>query len=85
MISLRWKDKKTRQVSERCLSNRGEGIICIIVIACCGFAAGVLYRFGASFIFLIVVLVIAILAASALQFRQVTEILKDTHQIFDSI
>ncbi|KAI5647481.1 hypothetical protein M9H77_33486 [Catharanthus roseus] len=71
VISLRWKDKTTSQAYTRFLSKRGEGIICIVIIACCGFAAGVLYRFGASFIFLIVVAIIAILSASALHFRHV--------------
>lgn len=85
MITLRWKDKKTSQASIRCLSNRGEGLICIITIACCGFAAGVLYRFGASFIFFIVAVVIAILAASVLHFRQVSRVLKDTFPDIDAI
>ncbi|KAL3516874.1 hypothetical protein ACH5RR_023776 [Cinchona calisaya] len=71
VVTLRWKDKHTSQVSTRWISNRGEGFIYLVTIAACGFATGVLYRFGASFVFLIVAAVIAILAACALHFQQV--------------
>ncbi|KAK3003053.1 hypothetical protein RJ639_018014 [Escallonia herrerae] len=70
VVALRWKDKSASQYSTRWISKRGEGITCLIVIACCGFATGLLYRFSASFIFAIVAIVIAILAAAALYFRQ---------------
>ncbi|XP_019186037.1 PREDICTED: cationic amino acid transporter 9, chloroplastic-like [Ipomoea nil] len=71
VVSLRLKDKPVNQVSAGCVSNRNEGIICLTLVAFCGFAAGVLYRFGASFAFVIVAAVIAIIAAAALHFRQV--------------
>ncbi|CAI9101270.1 OLC1v1038553C1 [Oldenlandia corymbosa var. corymbosa] len=71
VVTLRLKDKNTNPVSQKWISNRAEGIICLVAVACCGFAAGVLYRFGASFAFLIVAAVIAIFAALALHFRQV--------------
>ncbi|KAI3693220.1 hypothetical protein L6452_33051 [Arctium lappa] len=74
VITLRWKDNVGNQVSATLMSHRLEGIICIIVIACCGFAAGILFRYVVSalaYLFLIVPMAIAILAAVALRFRQV--------------
>nr|GMD65123.1 cationic amino acid transporter 9, chloroplastic [Ipomoea batatas] len=70
-VTLRWKDKNVNEVSTRFISGSSEGIICLILVACCGFAAGALYRFGAPFGFLVLSAVIAILAAAALHFRQV--------------
>lgn len=71
-MTLRWKDKTVRQVFGMPMSSRAEGLICLITVVCCGFAAGVFYRFGASFIFLIIAVVIAICAAAALHLRQVS-------------
>lgn len=71
VITLRWKDKNASSFSTRWISKRGEGIICLVTIACCGFASGCFFRFGASFIFVIVAAVIAIFAALALHFWQV--------------
>lgn len=71
VVSLRLKDKTAGPISTGRISNRDEGIICLILVACSGFAAGALYRFGASFVFLIVAGVIAIFSAAALHFRQV--------------
>ncbi|KAK2980268.1 hypothetical protein RJ640_016946 [Escallonia rubra] len=70
VVALRWKDKSASQYPTRWISKRGEGITCLIVIACCGFATGLLYRFSASFIFAIVAIVIVILAVVALYLRQ---------------
>ncbi|VFQ75798.1 unnamed protein product [Cuscuta campestris] len=70
-VTLRWKAKNGNKVSTRSISLRGEGVICLVLVACCGFAAGALYRFGASFIFLIASAAIAMLAAVALHFRHV--------------
>ncbi|XP_008798783.2 cationic amino acid transporter 9, chloroplastic isoform X1 [Phoenix dactylifera] len=70
VITLRWKDKVGSQGSRMCISSWHEGIISLVVVACCGFGAGICYRFGGSFIFLVVAIVIAILAAAALHFRQ---------------
>jgi len=52
-----------------------EGVICLIAVALCGFATGVFYRYDASFIFLILTIVIAAGASVALVFRQVRVIL----------
>ncbi|KAK4414613.1 Cationic amino acid transporter 9, chloroplastic [Sesamum alatum] len=71
VVRLRWKDETPSQASTRWISRRAEGIIYLFAIACCGFAAGVLFRFGASFIFLIVAAVIGIISATALYQRQV--------------
>ena len=77
VITLRWKDTVGSQVvSATLMSHRMEGIICITVIATCGFAAGILFRYVVSalaYLFLIVPIAIAVLAAAALQFRQVSE------------
>ncbi|XP_023756464.1 cationic amino acid transporter 9, chloroplastic [Lactuca sativa] len=62
------------QLSTNSMSKRTDCITSIIVIAFCGFTTGILYRFGGStlaYIFLILPLAIAILAAANLQFRQV--------------
>ncbi|KAL3000589.1 hypothetical protein AAZX31_09G221400 [Glycine max] len=67
VIVLRWKDKTNSQVSS---SAEREGVICLIAVALCGFASGLLYRYDASFIFLILALVIAAGASAALVFRQ---------------
>ncbi|KAL6495355.1 Cationic amino acid transporter 9, chloroplastic [Orobanche gracilis] len=68
VVTMRWNDK---QSSTRWLSNRSEGIIYLLALAVCGFAAGVLYRFGASHFFLIVPSVLAIFSAAALYLRQI--------------
>nr|CAD1844939.1 unnamed protein product [Ananas comosus var. bracteatus] len=70
VITLRWKDKATNRAPLRCISSWLEGVISLIIVACGGFAAGLCYRFGASYIYLLVAVVIAILAAAALHFRQ---------------
>ncbi|KAL0397699.1 UNVERIFIED_CONTAM: Cationic amino acid transporter 9, chloroplastic [Sesamum calycinum] len=69
VVRLRWKDETSSQVSTKLISSRVEGITYLLAIACCGFTAGVLFRFGASFIFLIVAAVIGILSAAALYVR----------------
>ncbi|CAI9277859.1 unnamed protein product [Lactuca saligna] len=76
VITLRWKDNIGNQISSSMLvsvTHRQEGIICIVVIAFCGFAAGIVFRYVVSalaFIFLIIPIAIALLATAALQFRQ---------------
>ncbi|GLT51574.1 hypothetical protein SLA2020_249750 [Shorea laevis] len=67
VVTLRWKDKKGQ--SSSWISAWLEGVIYLAIVACCGFAAGVLYRYSASFIFLIIMTVIAILACAALCLR----------------
>ncbi|PIA50338.1 hypothetical protein AQUCO_01300822v1 [Aquilegia coerulea] len=71
VVMLRLKDKGTSQVSSRWLSNWQEGVICLVIVACAGFVAGLSYRLSISFILLLVAVVIAILAAVALHYRQV--------------
>ncbi|XWS45831.1 hypothetical protein CRYUN_Cryun14cG0013300 [Craigia yunnanensis] len=66
VVTLRLKTRTGNQVSSKCMSTWCEGVICIVIVACCGFATGVVYRFGASFIFMIVAVVIAIIACAAL-------------------
>ncbi|KAK1430371.1 hypothetical protein QVD17_13053 [Tagetes erecta] len=73
VITLCWKDNIGSQVSATFIPHRLEGIICITVIACCGFTAGILFRYVVSpfaYIFLALPIAIAILAAAALRFRQ---------------
>ncbi|XP_024962849.1 cationic amino acid transporter 9, chloroplastic-like isoform X1 [Cynara cardunculus var. scolymus] len=74
VMTLRWEDKIDTHVSTISMSKRIEGITCITVIACCGLAAGIFYRYSVSTlanIFLILPIAIAIVAAAVLQFRQV--------------
>ncbi|KAK7295312.1 hypothetical protein RJT34_18218 [Clitoria ternatea] len=68
VVVLRWKDKTNSQVS---YSAKREGLICLIAIAVFGFAAGLLYRYDASPIFLILAIVISAGASAVLVFRQV--------------
>ncbi|KAE8727493.1 Cationic amino acid transporter 9 [Hibiscus syriacus] len=70
VVTLRWKKRTENQDSSKCMATWCEGVIWIAILACCGFATGVLYRVGASFIYMIVALVIAILACAALYCRQ---------------
>ncbi|MBA0584114.1 hypothetical protein Gorai_014942 [Gossypium raimondii] len=70
VVTLRWKNNTGNRVSSKCISTWCEGVLCIFLVACCGFAAGVLYRFGTHFIVMIVAVVIAIMACAALCFRQ---------------
>ncbi|CAH9117999.1 unnamed protein product [Cuscuta europaea] len=71
VVSLRLKDMTASPVSAVRISKKDEEIICLILLACSGFAAGVFYRFGASVIFLTVAGLTAIVATAALHFRQV--------------
>ncbi|KAF5469979.1 hypothetical protein F2P56_010533 [Juglans regia] len=68
VVALRWKDKTESQVSS---SSWREGLLCLITVAFCGFGAGLLYRVNASFIFLILAVIVGIIALLALYFRQV--------------
>ncbi|XP_031398032.1 cationic amino acid transporter 9, chloroplastic [Punica granatum] len=71
LIVLRWKDNTANQAKSRWLSSWKEGVICLLLVACSGFAAGVSYRFGASFILPLVAVIVAVLATFALYHRQV--------------
>lgn len=70
VVTLRWKDDKTVEVSQRRISAWHEGVISLVLVAGCGFAAGVSYRFGSPIMFPVIAGVIAVLAISALYFRQ---------------
>ncbi|XP_076896708.1 cationic amino acid transporter 9, chloroplastic-like [Bidens hawaiensis] len=73
VITLRWKASIGSQISSTSMPRRREGIVCITVIACCGFTAGILFRCVVSpfaYIFLIIPIIIAILATTALRLRQ---------------
>ncbi|CAI0445919.1 unnamed protein product [Linum tenue] len=55
VVTLRWNDRHADdRVLSRWTSPWQEGVICLIVVACCGFATGVSYRYDGSFIFMIV-------------------------------
>lgn len=70
VVALRLKDKASSQVSS---STWREGVICLLIVACGGFSAGLCYRFSVSIVFLVVAVVVAILAMGALCFRQVSD------------
>ncbi|KAA0039776.1 cationic amino acid transporter 9 [Cucumis melo var. makuwa] len=65
VITLRWKDKTTRQVSS---STWREGVICLILVAFSGFGAGVFYRYGSLWVS-VVAAILALLASIALHLR----------------
>ena len=71
VVALRWKDKTNSQVSS---SAYQEGVICLTAIAVCGFATGLLFRYDASPIFMILAILVAVGASAALLFRQVSVI-----------
>ncbi|KAL8119299.1 hypothetical protein AgCh_016724 [Apium graveolens] len=73
VITLRWTDKPASQASARRQPNRMEGILCLVIISCCGFGAGLFYRFSAALAFPIIAFVIAVLAIASLFFHQVSE------------
>ncbi|KAK1364584.1 Cationic amino acid transporter 9, chloroplastic [Heracleum sosnowskyi] len=70
VITLRWTDKPASQASARWQPNRMEGILCLVIISCCGFGAGLFYRLSAALAFPIIAIVIAVLAIGSLFFRQ---------------
>ncbi|MED6187989.1 Cationic amino acid transporter 9, chloroplastic [Stylosanthes scabra] len=67
VVVLRWKDKTNSQLST---SAKREGVICLVAIAACGFATGLLFRFDASPIFMILAILVAVGASAALLIRQ---------------
>ncbi|KAK6920366.1 Cationic amino acid transporter, C-terminal [Dillenia turbinata] len=70
VVTLRWKDKTANQVYQRGTSNWREGVICLVTVACCGFAAGLFYRLNVSYIFMLIAVLVAALASAALYCRQ---------------
>uniref|UniRef100_A0ACD5Z5F4 Uncharacterized protein n=1 Tax=Avena sativa TaxID=4498 RepID=A0ACD5Z5F4_AVESA len=71
VITLRWSDKATNSRSIGSMSIWQEGVLCLVIVALCGFIAGISYRFSYAIAFIIVAFLIAIVASFALQFRQV--------------
>ncbi|KAM7277169.1 hypothetical protein ACFE04_019035 [Oxalis oulophora] len=65
-LVLRWNDKTSSQLSSRRISIWQEGVICLFIVACSGFAAGLIFRVSASFVFLLIPIIIAIIASTAL-------------------
>uniref|UniRef100_A0A2P2J9A5 Cationic amino acid transporter n=3 Tax=Rhizophora mucronata TaxID=61149 RepID=A0A2P2J9A5_RHIMU len=70
VVTLRWKDKPMSQVSSQWITAWQEGVMCLVSVACCGFIAGLCYRYNASIIFLVLVVVIAVIAIAVLCCRQ---------------
>lgn len=70
VVTLRWKEKAEIRDTRKWISSWTEGVLCLMIVACCGFAAGAFYRFSASFIFMIVAAIIAIFSVAALYYRQ---------------
>lgn len=71
MIILRWNDKGTSRRSLGSMSIWQEGVLCLVVVALCGFIVGLCYRFNYAIAFMVVAFMIAAAASFALQFRQV--------------
>lgn len=72
VVAIRWKPKSGNDGSTRGTSARLEGTCCLLIIALCGFGAGVCYRYNGSFIIVLLAGFIAIFALSALYWRQVS-------------
>ncbi|XP_019088497.1 PREDICTED: cationic amino acid transporter 9, chloroplastic isoform X2 [Camelina sativa] len=70
VVALRLNDKKERESSNRWTSSWQEGVICLVIIACSGFSAGILYRFSASVIFILLSVAMAVVASAVLHFRK---------------
>ena len=68
VVTLRWKDKTASPASS---STWREGLICIMVVACSGFGAGLFYRFGSLWVSMVAA-VFALLASIALHLRHVS-------------
>ncbi|KAG2331024.1 hypothetical protein Bca52824_002204 [Brassica carinata] len=71
VVALRLNDKKERESSNGgWTSSWHEGVICLVIIASSGFSAGVFYRFGASVIFLLLSVGVAVSASAVLHYRE---------------
>jgi len=71
VITLRWNDKGTSRHSLGSMSIWQEGVLCLVIVALCGFIVGLCYRFNYAIAFMVVAFLIAVAASFALQFRQV--------------
>jgi hypothetical protein len=74
VITLRWNDRGTSRRSLGNMSIWQEGVLCLVIVALCGFIVGLCYRFNYAIAFMVVAFVIAVAASFALQFRQVNSI-----------
>ncbi|CAN6486836.1 unnamed protein product [Victoria cruziana] len=70
VITLRWKEKSSGRLSVGGLSARHEGIISLLGVSCGGFFAGLCYRFSAGIVFLLIAILMSLVFAAALQYRQ---------------
>ncbi|KAM3226169.1 hypothetical protein ACQJBY_058694 [Aegilops geniculata] len=71
VITLRWSDKATNSRSLGNISIWQEGVFCLVIVALCGFIAGISYRFSYSIAFIIIAFLIALVGSFSLLFRQV--------------
>ncbi|VAI47680.1 unnamed protein product [Triticum turgidum subsp. durum] len=71
VITLRWSDKATNSRSLGKFSIWQEGVFCLVIVALCGFIAGISYRFSYSIAFIIIAFLIATVGSFSLLFRQV--------------
>ncbi|KAK3158631.1 hypothetical protein QOZ80_2AG0139620 [Eleusine coracana subsp. coracana] len=71
VITLRWNDKATSRRSLGSLTTWQEGVLCLVIVAVCGFVAGLCYRYNYSIVLMVVAFLIAVAASFTLQFRQV--------------
>ncbi|GLJ30648.1 hypothetical protein SUGI_0606990 [Cryptomeria japonica] len=47
-----------------------EAVVCILGVACCGFASGLCYRFDSYFIYPVILIILAVFFAATLQYKQ---------------
>uniref|UniRef100_A0A453P7N3 Cationic amino acid transporter C-terminal domain-containing protein n=1 Tax=Aegilops tauschii subsp. strangulata TaxID=200361 RepID=A0A453P7N3_AEGTS len=71
VITLRWSDKATNSRSLGKISIWQEGVFCLVIVALCGFIAGISYRFSYSIAFIIIAFLIATVGSFSLLYRQV--------------
>lgn len=69
VVALRFVEKTGNQAPFRWSSRGVQGVLCLVSVALCGFATGVIYRFSAQYYFLAIPIAIAIAASAALYFR----------------
>ncbi|KAL9273770.1 Cationic amino acid transporter 9, chloroplastic-like protein [Drosera capensis] len=69
VVVLRFVEKTGNQAPFRWSSRGVQGVLCLVSVALCGFATGVIYRFNAQYYFLAIPISIAIAASAALYFR----------------
>ncbi|KAK9120898.1 hypothetical protein Syun_018515 [Stephania yunnanensis] len=70
LVTLRWEEKAANQGSTKWLSNRQEGVICLIAVSCCGFGIGLCFRYSVPYIVWLVTASIAVLAHIKLHYCQ---------------